>query len=130
MAIVFHADVLDVSHEDWGTVVYLTAGDTLEDERYLMLQRKHRYSDEDVHRGMADVYIETCGQGWSWYGHIESFELAPGGIQVRLDASAAKEMGDDGVIEVTFDFSAERREALRTALREVFADRTQYVERD
>lgn len=46
-------------------------------ERYLMIQRKAAFGPDDERFGMNDVYNETCGQGWSWYGHVEAFELAP-----------------------------------------------------
>ena len=129
MAITFHAHVLDISEENWGVRVMLSAADTLEAERYLMTQRKHTVTGQDVRFGMDDVYIETCGQGWSWYGHIDSFELFANRIRVKLDAEAARRMHDDGLIEVSFDLSNETRAALRAALRRTFAERTYYVDR-
>jgi len=129
MAITFHAHMLDVSEEDWGIRVVLSVDDTLEAERYLMTQRKDTFSDQDVRLGMNDVYIETCGQGWSWYGHIDSFELFEKRIRVQLDVEAAHRIDDDGVIEVSFDLTAEKRAALRAALRRTFAGRVCYADR-
>jgi hypothetical protein len=129
MAITFQAHMLDISEENWGTRIILSVDDTLEAERYLMTQRKHTFTDEDVRFGMNDVYIETCGQGWSWYGHIESFELFDNRIMVQLDAQAAREIDDDGVIEVSFDLTNEKRAALRAALQSTFAGRTCYADR-
>ncbi len=129
MAITFHAHMLDVSEEDWGIRVILSVDDTLEAERYLMTQRKDTFSEQDVRFGMDDVYIETCGQGWSWYGHIASFELFENRIRVQLDAEAAHRIDDDGVIEVSFDLTDEKRVALRAALRRTFAGRVCYADR-
>ena len=129
MAIAFRAHTVDIAEEDWGIRVILSFDDTLEGERYLMTQRKHRFSDEDVQFGMNDVYIETCGQGWSWYGHIDSFELFANRVRVQLDAMAAREIGDDGVIEVSFALTNEKRAALQAALRTTFADRACYADR-
>jgi hypothetical protein len=129
MAITFQAHTLDIADEDWGIRVVLSIDDTLETERYLMTQRKHRFTDQDVRFGMNDVYIETCGQGWSWYGHIDSFELFDNRIRVQLDAEAARDLGDDGVIEVSVDLTAERRATLRAALRRTFAGRAYYADR-
>ena len=129
MAIAFHADVLDISEEDWGTRIVLSVGESFEAERYVMTQRKDTFSEQDVRFGMDDVYIETCGQGWSWYGHIDSFELFGNRIRVQLDREAADRMGDDGVIDVSFDFPDDKRAALRAALRRTFAGRTCYAER-
>lgn len=78
---------------------------------------------------MDDVYIETCGQGWSWYGHVDSFELFDDRIRVQLDAEAAHRMADDGVVEVGFDLTDDERAALRAALRKTFAGRTCYADR-
>ena len=128
MAIIFHASVLDISEEDWGIRIILSVDGTLDAERYLMIQRKHTFTDQDVRLGMDDVYIETCGQGWSWYGHIDSFELLDARIRVQLDAEAARRIGDDGVIEVGFDPADEKREVLRAALRKTFAGRACYSE--
>jgi len=129
MAIRFPARVLDIADEDWGLRIVLSVDDTLAAERYLTTQRKHAFTDEDVRLGMDDVYIETCGQGWSWYGHIDAFELFPDRVRVRLDAEAARRMEGDGVIEVDLDLTAERHAALRAALRRTFAGRACYADR-
>jgi len=129
MAIIFHASMLDISEEDWGIRIILSVDDTLEAERYLMIQRKRTFTDQDVRFGMDDVYIETCGQGWSWYGHIDSFDLFDTRIRVQLDAEAARRIGDDGVIEVSFDPAHEKRAALRAALRKTFAGKACYSDR-
>ena len=121
--------MLDISEEDWGVRIILSVDDTLEAERYLMTQRKDTFTDQDVRFGMDDVYIETCGQGWSWYGHIESFELFDTRVRVQLDAEAARRIDDDGVIEVSFDPMGEKRAALRAALRRTFAGRAYYSDR-
>ena len=73
--IYFHANHVAVTRENWGDLVVLSADEDLVSERYLMLQAKDRYDEQDVRLGMDDIYIETCGQGWSWYGGIELFEL-------------------------------------------------------
>ena len=129
MSIRFHAHVLEIAEEEWGTRIMLSADATLEAERYLMTQRKHTFSDQDVRFAMDDVYIETCGQGWSWYGHIDSLELFQERVRVQLDATAAERMGDDGVIEVTLDLTEDERGALRAALRKTFAGRPYYADR-
>jgi hypothetical protein len=129
MAINFRAHVVDTSEESWGIRVFLSVDDTLAAERYLLTQRKHTFTDEDVRFGMNDVYIETCGQGWSWYGHIESFELFDNRVRVQLDPEAARHIGDDGVVEVSFDLTDEKRSALRVALRRTFAGRACYADR-
>jgi hypothetical protein len=129
MAILFHASTLEISEEDWGIRILLSADETLDAERYLTIQRKDTFSDQDVRLQMDDVYIETCGQGWSWYGHIDSFELFDTRIRVQLDEEAARRIGDDGAIEVSFDPADEKHAALRAALRRAFVGRAYYSDR-
>ena len=128
MPVRFHAPFVQTSEEDWGTLIVLSADETLEAERYLMIQRKPSFSEEDRKFGMNDVYIETCGQGWSWYGHIDSFRLFPNRVIVQLDATAAAEMRDTGLIEVSFALPPEQLAALREALQRAFEGRAYYTD--
>lgn len=107
-------------------LVILSADDSLEAERYLMFQRAREWSDEDQRLGMADVYVETCGQGWSWYGHIASVELRNNRIEVLLDEHAASRMRDTGEILVGFELSPTQFAELREAMRRIFRDRAYF----
>ena len=109
-------------------MIIFSVDETLEAERYLMFQGDDAPSADQIRLGMTDVYIETCGQGWSWYGHIESVNLSRTGILVQLDAQAAGELRDTGLIEVTFDLSPSHFNVLRAALRKVLKDRKYYNE--
>jgi hypothetical protein len=71
----FDARHVQASKEDWGHLVIWSLDDNLEAEQYLMLQAKDEHTEQDVRLGMNDVYVECCGQGWSWYGHIERFHV-------------------------------------------------------
>jgi hypothetical protein len=128
MPIAFHAEFVQATNEGWGTLVVLSADETLEAERYLIVQRATEYSEQDKRLGMDDVYIETCGQGWSWYGHIESFRLCPKKITVQLDGEAAARIGDTGAIEASFSLSPEEFANLREALRQAFSGCPYYSE--
>jgi hypothetical protein len=72
----FHANHVVVTREAWGDLVVFSVDENLASEQYLMLQAKDQHDDRDVRLGMDDIYVETCGQGWSWYGNIKSFELS------------------------------------------------------
>jgi len=85
-----------------------------------MLQHKGTYTDQDVRFGMNLPYIEYCGQGCSWYGHILSFLLARASIRVHMDEEAARHMNNDGVLEVRFTVTDAEFEELRSALHETF----------
>jgi hypothetical protein len=120
VAISFHAPVISVSRKDWGWMVAWSLDEDLAAERYLVLQRADEPTEQDIRLGMTGVYIECCGQGWSWYGHIVSFELLSDRVCVQLDSEAAQRVRDDGRIEVTFDLSSERFAELRSALSQIF----------
>jgi len=128
VAISFHAQLVDVSRKDWGWLIAWSVDEDLARERYLVLQRKDEFTEQDTSFGWDNVYIECCGQGWFWYGHIVSFELLPERVRVQMDAEAAKDMRDDGHIEVTFELSAERFAELQRALSEVFDGYSYYKE--
>jgi hypothetical protein len=125
MAILFHAEFIDASHEHWGWKIVWSLDAA---ERYLTLQRADVPTEQDIRLGMVGVYIECCGQGWSWYGHIVSFELCRDRVCAQLDSQAAKQMRDDGRIEATFELSDERFAKLRSALRRVFVGYDYYKE--
>jgi hypothetical protein len=128
MPIRFHASVVHTSEVEGVLRIMLSVDETLESERYLMIQRLLTPSVDDIRRGMNEVYIETCGQGWSWYGHIEAFRLFPKRIQVQLDAVAAAEIRDDGAVDVSFDLPLEEFARLRRALQRAFDGRPYYAE--
>jgi len=120
VAISFHAELVDVSRKDWGWLIAWSVDEDLAAERYLVLQRADEPTEQDIRMGMEGVYIECCGQGWSWYGHIVSFELCRNRVLAQLDSEAAQRMRDDGRIEATFKLSDERFAELRSALNQVF----------
>jgi hypothetical protein len=120
VAISFHSELVDVSRKNWGWLIVWSVDADLAAERYLMLQRADKPTEQDIRLGMIGVYIEFCGQGRSWYGHIDSFELRRDRVCAQLDAAVAREIRDDGRIETTFDLSDERFAELRRALSQVF----------
>ena len=101
-------------------VTTLATTSTETDDFYLMLQHKRACDAQDFKFGMHLPYIEYCGQGNSWYGHILLFVLRRDRISVQMDAEAADWLKSDGEIEVKFSLdSAELRE-LRLAILETF----------
>ena len=124
----FHAEFVEVSKKDWGWLVCWSADEDLSAGLYLTLQRSEEFRQQDISFGWDKVYIECCGQGLSWYGHIISFELLRDRVRVQLDAEAAQRMHDDGRIEATFDLSDERFTELRSALIHMFHGYDYYKE--
>ena len=88
MPISFHANEVSVDRKDWGVIVTLAGESTDGEDFYLWLRRKNHFTARDHELGMADVYIEYCGQGMSWYGHIDSFRLLKESVEVQLSAAA------------------------------------------
>jgi hypothetical protein len=130
MSIAFQATIIDISTPRWGIVVTLSADyeEDAEEERYVTLQRKDEYTRQDVDLGMNGVHIECCGQGWSWYGHIESVALSRDRLDIVLDKEAAEHMFNDGRIEVGFSVDFAKYLELKTALRRVFHGLRHYNE--
>jgi len=73
MSLGFHATRCTVTEEHGVLVTTLGAPSSDEDDYYLTLQHKAVHDDKDSKFGTDKPYIQFCGQGWSWYGHILSF---------------------------------------------------------
>lgn len=126
MSTSFLATELAIIEEDGVLITTLASTSTMEDEFYIMLQHKDKYDEQDVKFGMDQPYIECCGQGWSWYGHILSFTLRPSGIDVQMDSEAADRMQNDGKIKVSFNLSSDQFHDLRPALQRTFIDQAYF----
>jgi Immunity protein 10 len=116
----FHATSCNVTEESGVLITTLAAPSTEEEDFYLMLQHKAEHDAQDVKFGMDIPYIEYCGQGWSWYGHILSFGLSRDRVCIRMDEEAAAHMRNDGHIEVTFQLSEVEFANLRSAVHATF----------
>ena len=116
----FVATQFSVIEEHGVLVTSLGAPSTEDDDFYLMLQHTESRTEQDVRFGMDKPYIEYCGQGWSWYGHIERFELFPNRVVVRMNEAAAAHMQNDGVISVEFQLEEHQFARLRQALERTF----------
>ena len=123
MPILIQATAVTVREEAWGLVVSWGIDPPPEDEdvcSYLMLQRKTPFDEQDRHLGHDNVYIECCGQGWSWYGHITRFELHRDSVRVIFAPEAAARMRDDGRVRVDFTVDDPTFRGLQVALGRVF----------
>ncbi len=116
----FHATTFNVTEERGVLITTLAAPSTEEEDFYLMLQHKEEHDAQDVKFGMDKPYIEYCGQGQSWYGHILSFGLSRDRIRIRMDEEAAAHMRNDGHIEVTFELGEVEFAELRSAVHATF----------
>lgn len=128
MATGFLATKFSVTEEHGVLVTALGAESTEDDDFYLMLQHKDHYTEQDRALGMDQPYIEYCGQGWSWYGHIQSFQLHRDCVVVQLDMEAASHMKNDGAINVGFKLDDGEFNQLRQTLRRTFRDRHYFTE--
>jgi len=124
----FTATEFNVLEEDGTLVTALSGPSTTGGDCYLMLQHQYEHDEQDRKLGFDKPYIEYCGQGWAWYGHIVRFRLSRNRIQVVMDQVAAAQMGNDGELEVTFDLGDEQFQALRTALSTTFASQRYYLD--
>ena len=121
MTSTFRATKCSATQEPWGYRTVLAAPSSKDDDFYLMLQRPYEFSEDAIRWDQAEPYIEFCGQGWSWYGHIERFQLGRDKITIQMDEIAASEMRSDGKIEVTFSLDDNAFDVLQTALARTFA---------
>lgn len=116
----FTAQQLSITEESGVLVIGFGAPSTEEEDFYLMLQHKDEYDEQDVEFGMNEPYIEYCGQGWSWYGHMDRFTLMRDRVEIQMNHAAASHMGNDGHIEVGFSLSDQEFDRLSVALQRTF----------
>jgi len=116
----FNATELSILEEDEALITTLALPQPGGDPLYLMLQRADEFDEQDVALDMDEPYIEYCGQGFGWYGHMHAVILHPNRLSVQMDAEAAMQMDDDGQIDVRFDFSPAQFGRLQLALRATF----------
>jgi len=116
----FNATELSVLEEDEALITTLALKQGAGDPLYLMLQRADEFDEQDVALGMDEPYIEYCGQGFGWYGHMHAVILHPNRLSVQMDAEAAMQMDDDGQIDVRFNFTPAQFAQLQQALRTTF----------
>jgi hypothetical protein len=128
MAITFDAQEVSITEEFGVHIIALSGATSGDDDLYLMVQYQDSYTSQDVQLGMAEPYIELCGQGWSWYGHIDRFELRRDCVWLQMDTHAASEMKNDGEFEVRFVIGDGQFDELRTALTQAFSKKTCFHE--
>lgn len=125
----FLATKFSVLEQDGVLITTLGAPSTDEDDYYLMLQLGLSQTKQDVEFGMDKPYLEFCGQGWSWYGEIELFELFRDRVVATMSSRAASHMKNDGVIGAEFDLDADKFLELHRSLERTFRDCSFFVDR-
>ncbi len=116
----FKANNFSATSEDWGWLTVLWASSTEDEDFYLMFQRAYEFTEGEILFGQDKPYIEYCGQGWSWYGHILSVKLQRESISIQMDKEAASEMDNDGQLEITFNLDDRESQKLERALENTF----------
>ena len=116
----FVATQLAVLEQDDVLTTSLGASSTGQDDSYLMLQLGLSPTRQDVELGMDKPYLEYCGQGWSWYGEIELFELFRNRVVATMSSRAASHMRNDGVIGAEFDLDTAEFCRLQRSLERTF----------
>lgn len=98
------------------------------DESYLLLQHQAKYDEQDHALGMNAPYIECGSQACGWYGNILSFRLLRDSVHIQMHQAAAKHIGNDGHITVTFTIDDQAFECLKSAVGVTFADQLYFVD--
>jgi hypothetical protein len=125
----FFATQFAVLEQDGVLITTFGAPSTHDDDYYLMLQLGLSQTRQDVELGMDEPYLEYCGQGWSWYGEIELFELFRNRVVAKMSSRAAAHMGNDGIIGAEFEFDEFEFLALRQSLERTFRDCAYFIVR-
>jgi Immunity protein 10 len=125
----FAATDMSIVEEHGVLITTLSASSIEGGDFYLMLQHQDEYTAQDTKLEMNMPYIEYCGQGCSWYGEIEKFELRRESVHIQLSQTAADHMQNGGLLDVAFKLSGPEFETLRTALRRTFSGQPYFAER-
>jgi|GEM_PF-969302 len=108
--------------EDMGDYHLLSLADDEDDPRdYLIFQRAHEFTEQDIRLGMNAVHVERNDQGWSGYGGLERVILRRDSLELELNEQGSRFMGGVQAMRVSFDFSSADFACLCKGLRVCFA---------
>ena len=68
--------------------------------QYLILQRQHKYDEQEERLGMDKIYIEIEDQSRSVYGGIKTISVEKNEFSFGLDSDASEALHIDGVIDI------------------------------
>lgn len=116
----FPTNAASATCEEWGWVVVFGSIEGMDGQPYLMLQLAHGFTADDVRLGQDRPYIEINNQGWSWYGHVNKFELHRDRVFVQMDREAQERMENDGAFTFNISLSDETFKEVKAAVADIF----------
>lgn len=94
----------DASHiffqDDGCAVIIGFADDEFEPSRFIILQKAHKYDDQDRKMGMDKIHIQVESESRSKYGGIEAVQVSNGVIRISLSDESKSILSLDGDIEI------------------------------
>ncbi len=115
----FHATCVATISDEIGWVVGL-ADREHGARQYLQFQRGHVIDSQDKALGHDTYYVEKDDQSNSCYGGIESVDLGPNAIRLKLDEAGSQSLGLGRNVLITFDADEQTLNRLRQGLTAVF----------
>lgn len=97
-----------ISIQDEGDILTIGfADDEISPSKYLILQKKHNYDDQDKKLGMDKIYVEIGDQSQSSYGGVVSILQKNNKICFQLDDSASRSLKIDHLVDIDLFISDE-----------------------
>lgn len=93
-------DATHIFSQDDGYMVMIGfADDEFEPTRFVILQKTHKYDDQDKKMGMDKIHIQVEDESRSKYGGINAVTIREGSIKISLSDDTKSALSIDGDIE-------------------------------
>lgn len=94
-------DATNISVQDDGYMVMVVFADDEHDpSKFVMLQKAHKYDDQDKRLGMDKIHIQLEDESRSAYGGINAIIISPDKIKISISEQTRARLLIDGDIEI------------------------------
>lgn len=107
------------AHDDGCMVMIGFADDEFEPSRFVILQKAHKYDDQDKKMGMDKIHIQVEDESRSKYGGINAVTISEVLIRVSLSDDTKSALSIDGDIEATVSSAHPAFEEVKSQLKRI-----------
>ena len=113
-------DAKHIFAQDDGYMVMVGfADDEFEPNKFVILQKAHKYDDQDKQMGMDKIHIQVEDESRSKYGGINAVSVSEGMIKLLLSDDTKSALSLDGDIEAAVPVDHPAFEEVKSQLKKI-----------